>query len=101
MDSKNKDDRTTCHGEDEAAISMEEALAIAKKAIAPKPISFEIYSSLPHNFHVYKNHTEPCWYICALLDDGLGIKMLKSSHLVIVYKQTGEILYNGSANDEG
>ena len=57
-----------------------------------------IYENLPDNMHPYNFSKEECWIFSC------GQKMptmLASSHLICVSKKTGEIIYQGSANDEG
>jgi hypothetical protein len=68
----------------------------------PNINDFEIHEKIPDNMNVYinQNQKEPCWYI-VLPPGNAGTEMVMSSHLVIISKCTGQIVYNGSANDEG
>lgn len=45
--------------------------------------------------------TEPSWRIYAPRGDGLDGKMLRSSRIILISKESGRVLYDGSANDEG
>jgi hypothetical protein len=44
---------------------------------------------------------EPCWWVYAPWNDGWDGWMLRSSRVMLISKRTGEILYDGSAGDEG
>ena len=83
-------------------VSRRKALKIAAKALMPDPNDFEIHEKIPDNMNVYmkQNQNEPCWYI-VLPRGAAGTGMLMNSHLVIISKHTAQIIYNGSANDEG
>ncbi|SIR04120.1 hypothetical protein SAMN05920897_12811 [Alkalispirochaeta americana] len=77
------------------------ALAIARQRCASEPDLFCIYRRLPANVHIYRQPEEPCWFISAPWNDGSDGLILRSSRLLLISKQTGEVLYDGSANDEG
>lgn len=44
---------------------------------------------------------EPCWYIVAPWNDGLGSHVLRSSRVIVMGRRNGVIYYDGSAGDEG
>lgn len=51
------------------------------------------------NWRVYKTQPlENCWYILAAVSDS---PMLASRRLIAVSNETGEILFDGSTNEEG
>ncbi len=78
------------------------AVDIARKAAAsPKPEAYSVHRKKPANINVYNLPKEPSWFIFAPWGDGKDETMLRSSRLILVSKITGEVLYDGSANDEG
>lgn len=78
-----------------------DAIAIARQRCTPELESFRVYQRLPPNAHIYYRPEEPCWFICAPWNDGKDSSMLRSSRLILISKKTGDVLYDGSANDEG
>lgn len=78
-----------------------DAIAIARQRCTQEPESFRIYRGLPPNVHICNQPEEPCWFICAPWNEGKDGAMLRSSRLILISKQTGEVLYDGSAHDEG
>lgn len=56
-----------------------------------KPARFSIYASLP----------EPCWWVQVPWNDESGPPVLRSSRVIVIGRQTGKILYDGPAGDEG
>jgi hypothetical protein len=59
---------------------------------------FSMTDTLPDNCAVYNPPTN-CWFI--LFSESRFQWRLQSSRLVAISKSTGEIVYDGSANDEG
>jgi hypothetical protein len=45
--------------------------------------------------------TEPAWYVFVPHFDGMDGNCLRSSHVIVISKVGGRILYDGSAFDEG
>jgi hypothetical protein len=79
------------------AITQEQAKAIALQHLA-KTRSIEI-TDVWGNWNVYgAGNLESCWYILSSFSDS---PMLASSRLIAISKETGKILFDGSANDEG
>jgi hypothetical protein len=79
------------------AITQDQAKDIALQHLA-KTRSFEI-TDVWGNWNVYgADSLKNCWYILTPPADFL---MLASSRLIAVSKETGEVLYDGSTNDEG
>ena len=82
-------------------VGKRQAALIARRAVVPDVRQFRVCSRKPDNVNVYNLPTEPCWYIIAPWGDGRDGTMLRSSHLLLVSKISGQVLYDGSANDEG
>ena len=85
-------------------ISSDEALCIAQKALIPSLKSMSIHDNFEDcspmvQYKLSSRKNEPCWFIHLSSRKMHGI--LCSSHLIVVSKETGEVLYNGSAHDEG
>lgn len=59
------------------------------------------YEEKPSNCHIYAMPKEPCWFIYVPWGDECEGSMLRSSRVILVSKQTGKVLYDGSARDEG
>lgn len=79
------------------------AIEIAAKACAPNIQRFSCQDTMHKNCRIYirKEITDPCWFILAPWGDENEGLYLRSGRLIIISKITGEILYNGTANDEG
>ena len=89
-------------------ISKQEAVEIAVNACGEAAKNgrdhsehFECVDPFPENCRIYNMPTEPCWYIHAPWGDGLDGSMLRSSRVFLISKESGKVLYDGSANDEG
>jgi len=82
-------------------VSRRKAIEIARKQNTPPPGSFRIYGQRPKNVNIYNLPEEPCWFVFAPWGDGKDGIMLRSSHVILVSKVSGRVLYNGKANDEG
>ena len=80
-------------------VPKEKALAIATEhASRVEPRIFDITDSLPSNCAPY-GAPKDCWYIFCSYDP--TSYCLRSSRLICVSKTTGEVIYDGSAQDEG
>ena len=83
-------------------ISRIKAVRIAHKACTPSINDFTVYSEKPENCNIFNFPTDaPCWFVYGPWNDGADGTMLRSSRVIVISRQTGEVLYNGSANDEG
>lgn len=81
-------------------ITKQRALAIAARAITTHDGQLECYSQKPDSCGIYGiNLDQPCWYVFAPWADGM--LALRSSRVMVISRLTGEILYDGSAGDEG
>jgi hypothetical protein len=74
---------------------------IARAHILPADRAFRVCGRKPPNVHIYNHPKEPCWFVFARWDDGRDDGMLRSSHVILVSKISGKVLYSGSASDEG
>jgi hypothetical protein len=79
-------------------ITKDEALDIAKQNI-PNLFHIEITDAWDSGWKVYQRHElSNCWYITLM--PAFSTK-ISSSYLMAISKGSGEIIYSGSANDEG
>lgn len=76
-------------------------MMIAMKHCQPELESYKLYDKPMDQLCIYNKPTEPCWIIDAPWLDGKDGEVLRSSRIIMVSKQTGKVLYDGSANDEG
>jgi len=80
-------------------ITKQCALEIAERAVS-RGGQFKCYSQQPKNCNTYGLKTnDPCWYVIAPWNEESNV--LRSSRLIVISRVTGEVLYNGSAQDEG
>jgi hypothetical protein len=77
------------------------AVEIACKAASPRPDAYSVHRQKPANINVYNLPPEPAWFIFMPWSDGKDETMLRSSRLILISKITGEVLFDGPANDEG
>lgn len=85
-------------------VGRRKALLIASRAYVPDHKKLCISDRMPKNANIYDPHNlhdEPFWYIIGPWNDGQDGKMLRSSRMIIVSKTTGQVLFDGPANDEG
>ena len=83
-------------------ITKQHALAIAARAFPPHDGQFKCYSQNPDNCLIYCFNTDqPCWYVYVPWEDEDKVLSLRSSRVMVISRLTGDILYNGSAGDEG
>lgn len=84
-------------------ISQEEAIRIAEKHHGPGFVFYGITHGIPFKCGAYgmeKRAGDDVW--CILCSANPGRKgVLCSSRAIVISKDTGEILYDGSADDEG
>jgi hypothetical protein len=80
-------------------VTQRMALAIAQQSVVSEPLI--CLGRKPHQFHVYANPPEPCWWVQAPWGDGKDGITLRSSRVILIGRQTGTIHYDGSAGDEG
>jgi len=79
------------------------ALDIARQALA-QPVASEplvCHGRKPANFNIYGDLLEPCWWVQVPWNDDKEIFAIRSSRVIVVGRQTGQVHYDGSAGDEG
>lgn len=53
------------------------------------------------NTYPNESHSEPCWAFRAPWGKETDLMLIRPSRMILISKRTGQILYDGSANDEG
>ncbi len=79
-------------------ITEEQAIKIVSDNLNIDINLLEINENPQRKWIIYNEPKEDCWHIYI---HSRELCELKSSTIVFVSKNTGEVLYNGSANDEG
>lgn len=84
-------------------VNRQAALDIAKQKLALSMASEPLicHGRKPSQFHIYATLPEPCWWVQVPWDDGRGEISIRSSRVIVVGRQTGNVYYDGSAGDEG
>lgn len=83
-------------------ITEKQAIEIADRKHGPGFEFFSITHGVPDNCSLYGSFPrcpDDVW--CVLCSAHPGKLMLASSRAIVISKDTGQILYDGSANDEG
>jgi len=80
-------------------VGKKKAIAIVRGYVAPGIHIYEATDNL-NRVNLYKTPQERCWCVYVSWDDK-DIICLRSSQVVLVSKQSGRILYDGTASDEG
>lgn len=81
-------------------ITKKRALEIAARELNLHSSQFKFYSKKPDNCRLYGINTDqPCWYVYPPSEEGSFA--LRSSRVIVISRLNGEILYDGSAGDEG
>ncbi|MEI7752279.1 MAG: hypothetical protein WCJ71_09355 [Candidatus Omnitrophota bacterium] len=84
-------------------ITEEEAIAIAEKKHGAQFKLYGVTRGIPSNFAIYGSfprNPDDVWCVyCSLRSDKTGV--IASGHAVVIAKDTGQVLYDGSACDEG
>ena len=81
-------------------VSRRKAVDIAIENGIPASHTDPVFGRMPANVRLYGPEKEPCWFIFPPWNDGKPM-MLRSSRIVLVSKETGKVLYDGDAGDEG
>jgi len=81
-------------------ISKSKALQIAEKHHGPGFKLYRITSGTPDNVNLYSAYKN-VWCVLCSSHPNDGKIMLCSSRAIIISKEKGKILYDGSAHDEG
>jgi integration host factor subunit alpha len=80
-----------------------DVLNIFKKYIEqdrPSAAVYGITDSVPGNCHAYALPQKDCWYVLCSAHS-YQANMICSSRIIAISRTTGEVVYDGSANDEG
>jgi len=81
-------------------ITKQKALEIAAQMCMRNIGEFKCYSKKPESCRIYGiNPADPCWYVYPPQDDEQAV--LRSSRVIVISRVNGEIIYDGSAGDEG
>lgn len=82
-------------------ISKPDALDIAKKLYGSRDsVKYLVSDYENKQFYIYSiRNPEELWWVT--VDDQKDWGTLKSSTLVLIHKETGDVVYHGSGNDEG
>ena len=82
-------------------VSRKRAIEIARQACAESAPILQIYHSRPSNVNAYDLPSEDCWYVITSANSDPWVNKLCSSRLLMVSKRSGQVLFDGSAGDEG
>ena len=83
-------------------ITKQKALEIAAQVCKDDRKEFHCYSKKPERCRIYSATLipdEPCWYVYTSWDDNPLV--LRSSRVIVISRQTGQVFFDGSAGDEG
>ena len=84
-------------------VTQRMAQEIAREALA-QPVVYEpliCHGRKPAHFSVYASFPEPCWWVEAPWNGEHGQPVIRSSRVIVIGRQSGTILYDGTAGDEG
>lgn len=78
------------------------ALDIASRVLGQSDASEPLicHGRMPKRFSIYANLPEPCWWVQVPWNNK-EVNALRSSRVIVVGRQTGKVLYDGPAGDEG
>ena len=84
-------------------ITQRMALDIAVQALAPVVASEPLicHGRKPARFNIYGDLPEPCWWVQVPWNDEKDVVAIRSSRVIVIGRQTGKVLYDGPAGDEG
>jgi hypothetical protein len=92
-------------------IDKQKAVQIACKKANCNIEDLHIYSTPPQTNLYFSGPILPpdekesamddCWHITVPWNDGKNKMMLRSSRIIIISKETGKVVYDGDAGDEG
>ena len=84
-------------------VSQSDALRVASQSLVKDVLDIRLicHGTKPAQFCIYANLPEPCWWVEVPWGDVKDGLMIRSSHVIVIGRQTGTIHYDGSAGDEG
>ena len=79
------------------------ALDIAQQTLSQSAVSERLicHGRKPAQFNIYASFSEPCWWVQVPWNDEKDGNVIRSSRVIVIGRQTGTILYDGPAGDEG
>ena len=90
--------------EEAARIALEEAQRRRKSSDSTEPrVRVYSFEQCPETLSIYQTWPDdlPAWVVFVPWFDGQDGKCLRSSHVIIISKVDGRVLYDGDAGDEG
>jgi hypothetical protein len=84
-------------------VTQRMALAIAQQVLAQPVVSTPLICHIrkPVRFNIYASFPEPCWWVQVPWNDEKDGNVIRSSRVIVIGRQTGTVLYDGAAGDEG
>ena len=84
-------------------VTQRMALDIARQALNPSESAAPLicHARRPAHFSIYAGFPEPCWWIQVPWNDETDGIAIRSSRVIVIGRQSGKVLYDGSAGDEG
>lgn len=84
-------------------VTQRMAQDIARQALAQPVVAASLicHGRKPAHFSVYASFAEPCWWVEVPWNDEHGQPIIRSSRVIVIGRQSGKILYDGPAGDEG
>ena len=83
-------------------ISRHKAKQIARSVCSPSLGTMIVHGEKPDGWRLYGIlDNEPCWFIQVPWDHGMGGSLIQSSRVVVVSRLSGNVIYSGTAQDEG
>ena len=84
-------------------VTQRMALDIAMQALTQSVVSAPLicHGRKPAQFNIYANLPEPCWWVQVPWNDENEGNVIRSSRVIVIGRQTGKVLYEGPAGDEG
>lgn len=81
-------------------IKKQDALEIARQVCDGDPKSFRCHSRRPDRYAIYGLMSDELyWYVTVPWGD--NVLMLRASRVIVISRLTGQVCYDGSAEDEG
>jgi hypothetical protein len=85
-----------------STISRRKAKQIARSVCSPSLGTMIVHGEKPDGWQLYGiPDNEPCWFIQVLWDHGVGGSLIQSSWVVVISRLSGNVIYSGTAQDEG
>lgn len=81
-------------------VGKRKAIAIVRGYVAPRTHIYKVTDDLKR-LNIYNMPRERCWCVYVSWDGDKDVIGLRSSRVILVSRQNGSILYDGTAGDEG